>query len=87
MPCPSSVTTCVPAPSAMVNIPLNGPVAVGVKMTLALQLAPAAMDPEQLVVSVKLLAGTTEAIFTAAFPVLVKITVCASEDVPTNCPP
>ena len=59
----------------------------GEKISLTLQLAPAAIEPEQFVVSVKWLVVTMEFILTAADPVLEKTTVCASDDLLTNCPP
>src|ERR1700722_1441196 len=71
----------------MVTVPFSGPAVEGVKTTLTLQLAPAPIEPEQLVVLVKLLVVATDAMLTAAVPVLVKTTVCASEDVLINCPP
>jgi hypothetical protein len=52
-PWPARLTVCVPAPSFMVTVPLSGPAVVGVKTTLTLQLPPAAIEPEQLVVLVK----------------------------------
>ena len=80
-------TTCVPAVSVIVTVPCKEPVVVGMKRMLMLQFAPAAIEPEQLVVSVKSVLGATEVMLIGIVPVLVKITVCASEEVPTNCPP
>ena len=76
-PCPNAVMICVPAVSVMVTMPLSVPVVVGSKTTLRLQLAPAAIEPGQFVVSEKLAVGTTEVMVTADDPELVKMTVCA----------
>jgi hypothetical protein len=61
-------------------------VAVGVKVTLIVQLAPAAtLAPQVLVWAKSPLAATLE-MFRAALPVLVSVTVCGALVVPTFVP-
>src|SRR3984957_20786322 len=70
-PWPARLAVCVPAPSVIVTVPLRGPAVDGVKTTLTLQLAPAAIEPEQLVVLVKWLGVATEPMLIAGAPVVV----------------
>ena len=63
--------------SVMVMAPVLVPVAVGVKVTEMVQLAPAAMKTPQLVVCAKSPLGTMLVMSSDALPVFVSVTVCA----------
>jgi hypothetical protein len=73
------------------NSPARLPVAVGAKLTLIWQFADLAITfPTQLSVSVKSLAAlpivATLATERAVVPVVVSVTVCVADTVPTVCP-
>jgi hypothetical protein len=89
VPVPVSVTVCgLPvALSVIVSVPVRVPPAVGVKVTLIVQLAPAAtVDPQVLVSAKSLLFVPVIVILvmlTGVSSVLVSVTVCAALVVPT----
>jgi hypothetical protein len=78
-PVPVSDTCCgLPAAlSVIVRVPLADPVAVGVKVTLTVQLAPAASVAPQLLLSANVPVTAIELIVRLALPVLETVTVCA----------
>lgn len=79
-PPPRSGTTCgLPAASSvMVSVPVRVPVAVGVKVTLISQLAPAATEAPQVLVSAKSPLTATLLMVNGALPVFVRVTVCGA---------
>ena len=83
-PLPPKLTTCgLPvALSVMVKEPVLPPAAVGVKVTLMAQFAPAAKLVPQELVCAKSPAVTMLVIVKAAVPVLVNVTGCAALVVP-----
>src|SRR5438105_3735057 len=82
-PVPVSETVCVPAESLMVRVPVRVPVALGVKVTLMVQLAPAPSDVPQLFPMPKSPVTLTP-LMDMALPVpLESVTVCAGLVVPT----
>src|SRR2546429_5132135 len=62
----------------MVIAPVRVPVAVGVKVTLMAQLAPAATDVPQVLVCMKSPLATMLVTLSATVPVLVSVTDCAT---------
>jgi hypothetical protein len=78
-PVPVSDTVCVLllALSVMVSVPLSELAVVGVKVTLMLQLLPAASELPQALLAAKLPVAATELIVKAALPELVSVTVWA----------
>ena len=78
-PFPASATVCgLPvALLAMVTAPARAPAASGVKVTLNVQVAPAASEEAQAEVKAKSPFTVIEEIARGAVPVLVKVTVCA----------
>ncbi len=85
VPVPLNETLCgLPAASSViVTEPMRVPVAVGVKLTLMVQLAPAAIDVPQLLLCEKSPPTTMEEMFSVALPVLLSVTLCAALAVPT----
>ena len=85
-PVPVKVTVCgLPAAlSEMLRLPLRVPVAVGIKITLTVQLFPAGTLVAQLFVWVKSPVAVILEIVSAALPVLVRVTDCAALLVPTD---
>src|SRR5713226_4780622 len=83
-PVPVRLTDCgLPeALSAMLKLPVRVPDAVGVNVTLMLQLAPAATELPQVFVSTKSPLAAILVIVRAALPVLDSVTVCAALVVP-----
>src|SRR5205807_10115469 len=79
-PVPVRLTDCgLPAAlSVMVIAPVRVPVAVGVKVTLMAQLAPAATDVPQVLVCMKSPLATMLVTLSATVPVLVSVTDCAT---------
>src|SRR5437899_310696 len=79
-PVPVRLTDCgLPAAlSVMVIAPVRVPVAVGVKVTLMAQLAPAATDVPQVLVCMKSPLATMLVTLSATVPVLVSVTVALS---------
>jgi hypothetical protein len=69
--------------SAMVTDPYRLPLAVGVKVTLMVQLFAGATEAPQLLVWAKSPLAATLEMFKAALPVLVSVTVCAELVAPT----
>ena len=72
--------------SLMVSVPFRVPITVGVKITLSLQIEPAANVAGQLLVWVKSPVIWILPTFNVAFPVLVRVTVCAALEVATCWP-
>ena len=62
---------------AMVTAPVRAPAASGVKVTLNVQVAPAASDEAQAEVNAKSPFTVTDEIARGPVPVLVRVTVCA----------
>ena len=89
MPVPLKVTLwgLLGASSVKVRVPVREPEAVGLKVTLTVQLAPAAMRVLQLSVSIKSPLTATPLIFRVIFPVFVSVIVLAELVVPTVCLP
>jgi hypothetical protein len=85
VPVPERLTLVGPFGSlvAMVSVPLRDPLAAGEKVTLIVQLAPAARLVPQLFVCAKSPLTAIELIDADAFPVLCTVTVCAALVVPT----
>src|SRR6266852_2867546 len=89
VPVPDSETVCVPAASVKVRVALRAPAAVGWKVTLAVQLDPAAtFAPEQESLETPKSPGlaplrATEETFTIAVVPLLSVTMVAEPDVPT----
>jgi hypothetical protein len=71
--------------SAMVTAPVLAPTAVGLKVTLRVQLAPAATLAPQVLVWEKSPLAVMLVTLRATFPVLLSVTVCALLLVPTAC--
>ena len=71
--------------SAMVTVPARVPVVVGVKLTLIVQLAPAATEDPQVPEPAKAKSPPIVRllIVSVAFPVLLSVTACATLAVPT----
>jgi hypothetical protein len=76
-PVPVTLTVCVAglALSVIVNVPLLEPVAVGLKVTLRVQLAPAATLEPQVWVWEKSPLAVMLVMLRAAFPVLLSVTL------------
>ena len=72
--------------SVMVTEPKRLPAAVGVKVTLMMQLAPAATLAPQVLVWAKSPLAATFVMFKMALPVLVRVTVWGVLVLPTACP-
>jgi hypothetical protein len=70
----------------MVTEPKRLAVTVGVKVTLMMQLAPAATLAPQVLVWAKFPLAVTLVMFKAALPVFVRVTVWDALVVPTACP-
>ena len=81
---PVSETTCglLLALSVIVSEPVRVPVAVGAKVTLIVQLPPAATEPPQLLVWAKSPDVTMPLTVRVAVPVLLRVTVCGALVVP-----
>jgi len=87
-PVPESATVCG-LPEALEETdrePVRDPEAVGEKVTVAVQLAPAASDPQPLETA-KFPVAVTELMLADALPELVTVTVCALEVLPTFTEP
>ena len=69
--------------SVMVIAPVRVPVAVGVKVTVIVQLAPAESELPQEVVLAKSPLATMLVMLNDALPVFFKVTVCTAVVVPT----
>ena len=84
VPVPVSADVCGEplALSAIVSVPVRVPVAVGVKVTEIVHFAPAATLAPQVLDSAKSPDAAMEAMLNAAWPELVKVTVCAGLVVP-----
>lgn len=84
-PVPERLTACgLPAAlSVMESVPLRVPEAVGVKVTLMVQWAPAATDDPQLFVCAKSPLAAMLVTLRVAPPVLESVTACAALVVPT----
>src|SRR5437879_11049277 len=65
--------------SVIVTAPVRMPVAVGVNVTLMVQLAPAATDVPQVLVCMKSPLATMLVTLSATFPVLFSVTDCATD--------
>ncbi len=87
VPVPARLTFCglLLALSVMVMAPVRVPVAVGVKVTLMVHLAPAATEMPQSLVCAKSPPATMLEIVSGALPVLVSLTGFAVLVVPTAC--
>jgi len=85
MPVPVRFMVCElsAALSVIVTAPVRVPVAVGVNLTLIWQLDPAASGDLHVVVREKAPLVAMLVIFSAAVPVLARVTVCAALVVPT----
>jgi hypothetical protein len=88
VPVPVRLTDCVlPATplllSVIVSVPVRVPTAVGVKVTLIVQLPPAATGAEQVSVSAKSPLGTMLVMVKGPVPVLLSVTVQAPDGEPT----
>ena len=77
MPVKLTVWGLPAASSATLNVPLRVPVAVGVKVTLIAQLAPAATELPQVFVCAKSPLAAMLVMFSVAVPVLLSVTTCA----------
>ena len=88
-PIPETEIVCglLPALSVIVTEPKRLPDAVGVNVTLMVQLVPAATLVGQLLSCAKSPVGDTLVMTKAALPVLVKVTDCAALVVPMDWPP
>ena len=73
--------------SVTLSVPVLMPAAVGVKVTLIVQLAAAARELRQLVVSAKSPLALTAAMPSAVLPELVSVTASGALVVPTGWPP
>lgn len=84
-PVPVSVTLCglLVAPSVRVSVPVRPPLAVGVKVTLTVQLALALRDVPQVLDSAKSPLVCTRVMPAGSGPGLVTVTICAVLVVPT----
>ena len=82
---PIRLTVCgVPAAlSLIVNVPVRVPLAVGVKVTLSVQVDPAATPFPQLSVSAKSPLAEMLVMCNGAVPLLERFTVCGALVVPT----
>ena len=67
-----------------VSAPLAVPTAVGVKLTVIVQLAPAATEAPQVLVCAKPADAEIPETESAAIPVFVKLTVCGRFDEPIS---
>ena len=87
-PVPLRLTVCglLLALSVSLSVPVRFPVAVGVKVTLIVQLAPAATEPPQVLVSEKSPLVVIVRGVRAPAPVLVSVSVCAGLEVEIVCP-
>src|SRR5579883_1830827 len=70
----------------MVSVPVRVPPAVGLKTTFTVQLAPAAIAPEQVLVWLKSPEVVMLEISSGPFPVFWIVTVVLALEVPTTCP-
>src|SRR5208337_3257708 len=86
-PVPVRLTVCVAglALSVMVTAPVLVPVALGLKVTLRVQLAPAATLEPQVLVWEKSPLTVMRVMLRVAFPVLLRVTLLALLLVPTFC--
>ena len=89
MPVPVRLITCEPPEALSVRViaPVRVPVAVGVKVTLMVQPAPAATELPHVFVCAKSPLATTLAMLSVAVPVLFRVTVSAVLVEPTVVPP
>jgi hypothetical protein len=83
---PDRETACVPAPSAMVSVPVVVPLACGVKVTLIVQLPLAAMLEPQVLVSPNAVVVVMLEMATAELVPFESVTVCAALVVLTATP-
>lgn len=84
---PDRATDCAPPPMASSTIesaPVRVPDAVGVNVTLMVQLAATARLAGQLLLCVKSPLAENEEILSESVPVLVRVTDCAPLAVPTS---
>jgi hypothetical protein len=72
------------AVSVIVMLPVKVPVVVGVNVTLIVQVAPAATEEPQVLVSPKFVPAVIDVTVIATVPVLVRVTTCAGLVVPTT---
>ena len=86
VPLPERLNDCglFPASSEKVMEPLRAPAAVGVKVTIIVQLTPIRTLLPQLSLSAKSPLLAMLVIFNVALPVLVKVTACDGLVVPTG---
>jgi hypothetical protein len=82
-PVPVNVTVCVPTLSVRVRVPFAAPAAVGVKVTLIVQVPLAAMPVPHVLVSAKPVLATMPVKVTEAVPVSVTVTDCEALVTPT----
>src|SRR5579864_199650 len=89
VPVPVRLTVCglFAALSVKVIVPVRVPVAVGVNVTLIVQLPPMATRLPQVFVCPKSPLGTILEMLSAAVPVFVSVSVCAALVAPTVVPP
>jgi hypothetical protein len=89
LPIPSKFTVCglFPASSVTVIVPARVPVAVGVSVTLIVQLLPTATRAPQVLVSPKSPLAAILAMLREPVPVLFSVSVCAALVAPTGVPP
>lgn len=73
-PVPVSGTVCAPVERLIVRVPVRVPTAVGEKVTVTVQLLPAAREALQVVVSVKSPVTATPLLETEVLPVLAFVT-------------
>ena len=73
--------------SVIVTAPVRVPVAVGVNLTLILQLDPTVTDEPHVLVREKSPLAAMLLIFSAAVPVFLNVTLCEGLVVPTVCEP
>ena len=86
VPVPLKLPVCgVPAAlSLMLKVPEREPVAVGVNVTLMLQLVPAANATPQLLLCAKSPLAVMLLIVSGPVPVLLSVAVCGAPAAPTN---
>jgi hypothetical protein len=87
VPLPVRLTVLVAPPALTVRVPVREPVAVGVKVTLTVQDAPAAIEDPQLLVWAKSPLVVIDETDAAELVVLETDTVCAALVVPTTADP
>jgi hypothetical protein len=88
-PVPDSDTDCGPAdaPSVKVRVPVREPTAAGLKVTVMVQLAPAAKLAGQALVSEKSPVAAMFVTLSVALPPFVTLIVCAELAAPRSSPP